>query len=98
MGQAAISTCPILIFISRIPSTSSLALSMLIAVTRVVAQVPQSAPAVDTTAAAKQSLSLAKHGRCKEALQLLKKTAPTTDKKLKLKAGVATVNCAINLE
>src|SRR4029077_3682961 len=34
----------------------------------------------------------------KEALQLLKKTAPTTDKKLKLKVGVATVNCAINLE
>jgi tetratricopeptide (TPR) repeat protein len=82
----------------RLSYTISLALLMLIAIVPVVAQVPQSAPAADPTAPAKQSLSLAEHGRCKEALQLLKKTAPTTDKKLKLKAGVATVNCAINFE
>jgi tetratricopeptide (TPR) repeat protein len=87
-----------LIFMKRLSYTSSLALLTLIAIVPVVAQVPQSAPAVDSMAAAKQSLSLAEHGKCKEALQLLKKTPPTTDKKLKLKAGVATVNCAINLE
>jgi hypothetical protein len=61
-------------------------------------QVPPKASAVDPAPAAKESLTLAEHGKCKEALQLLRKTPRTADKELKLKAGIATVRCAINLD
>jgi tetratricopeptide (TPR) repeat protein len=98
MGQAATPTCPILIFMTHIPSASSFVLSILITATPIMAQAPQRAPAADSTAAIKQSLSLAERGKCKEALQLLKKTAPGGSKELRLKAGVATVSCAINRE
>ena len=77
---------------------STLTLLGLIASRVAVAQAPQKASGVDPATAAKQSLSLAEHGKCKEALQFLKKTSPTADKELKLKAGVATVRCAINLD
>ena|SRR5690242_2386136 len=58
------------------------------------AQVPPKA-AADATRGAKESLSLSDHGKCKEALQLLRKAPRTTDKDLRLKAGVATVRCAM---
>jgi len=100
MGQAATPACPILIFMKRTQDLISFTLFVLIAVSPAAAQVPQKAPAaVDPLAATKQSLFLAEHGKCKEALQLLKKSTPRrTDKELKLKAGVATVRCALNLE
>lgn len=62
------------------------------------AQVPPKAAAVDPAAAAKESLSLAERGKCKEALQFLKKAPRTANKDLNLKAGVAIVRCAINLD
>jgi tetratricopeptide (TPR) repeat protein len=75
------------------------ALFPLITASPVAAQVPQKAPAVDPVATANQSLALAEHGKCKEALQLLRRTTPRlADKEIKLKAGVATVRCAMNLE
>jgi hypothetical protein len=52
------------------------------------AQVPPKAAAVDRAAAAKESLSVAEHGKCKEALRLLRKISSTGGKELKLKAGV----------
>jgi len=64
----------------------------------VVAQVSQSAPELDAGGAVKQSLSLAEHGKCREALDLLKKNPRIADKALKLKAGVAVVSCAVNRE
>jgi len=65
----------------------------------VIAQVPAKAPAVDPLATAKRSLFLAEHGKCKEALQLLRKSTPhLADREIKLKAGVATVRCALNRE
>jgi tetratricopeptide (TPR) repeat protein len=82
----------------RIRYASSAALSILMTAMPVMAQAPQRSPAVDTTAAIKQSLSLAERGKCKEALQLLKKTLTAGGKELKLKAGVATVSCAVNRE
>jgi tetratricopeptide (TPR) repeat protein len=95
MGQVATPTCPILIFMKR-PILSTL--FVLMAITPVVAQT-QKAPAGDPQAAAKQSLFLAEHGKCKEALQLLRKITPhLADKEVKLKAGVATVRCALNHE
>lgn len=57
---------------------------------------PKTAP-VDTPSAQK-GLSLAEAGHCREALPILKKTAPLTpDKQLKLKAGLATVRCGLSL-
>jgi tetratricopeptide (TPR) repeat protein len=74
-------------------------LLLLVAIRPVVAQVPRKATVVDPLGATKQSLFLAEHGKCKEALQLLRKSTPhLRDKEIKLKAGVATVRCAINLE
>jgi predicted Zn-dependent protease len=82
----------------QIPSTSSFVLSILITATPIMAQAPQRTPAANSTGAIKQSLSLAERGKCKEALQLLKKTPAAGGKGLRLKAGVATVSCAVNRE
>jgi predicted Zn-dependent protease len=83
----------------RLQDLISFTLFLLIAVSPVMGQVQQKAPAVDPAAAAKQSLFLAEHGKCKEALQLLRKsTGRLADKEIKLKAGVATVRCALNRE
>jgi len=50
--------------------------------------------AADPSAAAQQGLNLAGEGRCREALPVLKKSAPQiSDKSLKLKVGLATVRC-----
>ena len=74
-------------------------LFVLIATRPVVAQVSTKAPSVDPLATAKQSLVLAEHGKCKEALQLLRKSTPHfVDKEVKLKAGVATMRCALDSE
>ncbi len=61
----------------------------------------QSAPktaAVDTSSSAEKGISLAETGHCREALPILKKSAPLTpDKQLKLRAGLATVRCGLSL-
>ena len=50
----------------------------------------------DPSRSAQHALDTAKSGRCKEALPLLKKAIPqTTDKDLKLGAGLAGVRCAM---
>jgi tetratricopeptide (TPR) repeat protein len=57
---------------------------------------PKTAPA--DTPSAQKGLSLAEAGHCREALPILKKTAPLTpDKQLRLKAGLATVRCGLSL-
>ena len=66
--------------------------------TSAAAQVLHKAPADDPASILKQSLALAEHGKCKEALQLLQKKPQLAEKDLKLKAAVATVHCAINSE
>lgn len=83
----------------RLKYLISLTPFLLITISPVAAQVPQKTPAVDPPTSAKQGLSLAEHGKCKEALQLLRRSAPQlADREVKLKAGVATVRCALNLE
>src|ERR1700723_16702 len=61
----------------------------------------QSAPrtaAGDPSTSAQKGISLAEAGHCREALPILKKSAPlTSDKQLKLKAGLATVRCGLAL-
>src|SRR5579859_127534 len=65
----------------------------------VAAQTFKQAQMADPTSAAQQSLSLAEHGKCREGLQLLRKSATQpADKELRLKAGVAAVRCAISRE
>ena len=59
---------------------------------------PKSAPS-DSSSALNRGIGLAEKGRCKEALPLLKKSAPLSpDKQLKLKAGIATIRCALSLD
>lgn len=54
--------------------------------------------APDSAATAQKGLTLAEEGRCRQALPILRKSAPVTaDKDLKLKAGLATVRCALSL-
>jgi predicted Zn-dependent protease len=74
-------------------------LLVLVGVRPSMGQAHERAPTVDPLAAAKRTLFLAEHGKCREALQSLKKsTSPVADKENRLKAGVATVHCAINLD
>jgi tetratricopeptide (TPR) repeat protein len=64
----------------------------------VAAQSTPKSAAVDTSSATQKGISLAETGHCREALPMLKKAAPlTTDKQLKLKAGLATVRCGLSL-
>jgi tetratricopeptide (TPR) repeat protein len=54
--------------------------------------------ATDSSASTQKGLSLAEQGHCREALPILKKAAPqTSDKQLKMKAGLATVRCGLLL-
>jgi tetratricopeptide (TPR) repeat protein len=54
--------------------------------------------AVDVSSATQKGLSLAAGGHCREALPILKKSAPlSADRQLKLKAGLATVRCGLSL-
>jgi tetratricopeptide (TPR) repeat protein len=83
----------------RLQDLISFMIFVLIAARPVVAQVPPKGSTVDPLASAKQSLVLAEHGKCKEALQLLRKSTPhLADKDIKLKAGVATMRCALSRE
>lgn len=98
MGQATTPPAPFN-FMKHIPVSASFGLLVTLSTGSAFGQVAQKAPAVDPAAAAKQTVSLAERGNCKAALQLLKKSTPRlTDKELKLKAGVATMRCAMNSE
>jgi len=60
------------------------------------AQSGASTGAADTSSATQKGLGLAEKGRCQEALAILKKAAPvTSDKQLKIKAGLAMVRCGL---
>jgi len=60
------------------------------------AQASKPSPATDWAAAAKQAVTLAKSGHCKEALPLLKKSAAhAADRDLKRDVGFAGVRCAM---
>src|SRR5207249_1885227 len=66
-----------------------------------VAADPQSAVAKPTpvdASSAQKGLTLAEGGHCQQALPILRKAAPlATDKELKMKAGLATVRCGLQL-
>jgi tetratricopeptide (TPR) repeat protein len=62
------------------------------------AQSGTKAPPADATSPAQKGLSLAEEGRCREALPILKKSAPlASDKPLKVKVGLAIVRCGLTL-
>lgn len=63
------------------------------------AQVPSKAPAPDASSSADRGIDLAQKGRCREALPLLKKSAPhLADKQLKYRVLMATARCAMSLD
>jgi tetratricopeptide (TPR) repeat protein len=83
---------------TRIPFSILLALDLAVAVGSAVAQVAPKPPVTDALPAAKQALSLAAQGHCKEALPTLRKATPhLADKELRRKAGLAMVRCAVTL-
>ncbi len=64
----------------------------------VAAQSVAKPPAADASFSTQKGLALAEGGHCREALPILKKSAPqSVDKQLKLKAGLAAVRCALSL-
>ena len=64
-----------------------------------VAENPESSKAAELSPSPQQAIALAETGRCAEALPLLRRsTARIADKALKLKAGLATVRCAMILD
>jgi len=57
---------------------------------------PKNKPS-ETSFAANRGIDLAEKGHCREALPILKKSAPlTADKQVKLKMGLATIRCALS--
>lgn len=63
------------------------------------AQTSKPTPVVDSSSGARQGVQLAKVGRCKAALPLLKKSAAhITDKELKREVGFAGVRCAMSAD
>jgi tetratricopeptide (TPR) repeat protein len=59
---------------------------------------PKSTPP-EASSMTHRGIDLAEKGHCREALPVLKKSAPLTpDKQVKLKAGLATVRCALSLD
>ena len=63
------------------------------------AQSSAKAPPADASSLIQKGLNLAQSGHCREALPILKKSAPLlADKQLKLKAGLATVRCGMSLD
>jgi len=63
------------------------------------AQVSSKNPAVDASSSAERGISLAAKGRCREALSLLKKSAPhLADKQLRYRAFMSTARCAMSLD
>ncbi len=94
MGQAFSSACPILM--SRILfHTLSLSLFSTFLLGVGAAQTTKQTVA-DPAAAAQKGIHLAESGRCVEALTFLKKSAlHVADKAVKVKAGLATLRCAM---
>jgi len=63
------------------------------------AQVTAKTPVADASSSAERGISLAAKGRCREALPILKKSAPhLADKQLKYRAVMSTARCAMSLD
>jgi len=63
------------------------------------AQVPSKTPVADASPSADQGINLARQGRCREALPILKKAAAhLTDKQLKYRVVMSTARCAMSLD
>jgi len=63
------------------------------------AQVPSKAPAADASSSADRGIALAQKGKCRDALPILKKSAPhLMDKQLKYRALMASARCAMSLD
>jgi|SRR5882724_8010247 len=61
--------------------------------------VPTIKPAADPSASARQAVSLASRGRCKEALPTLKRTmSHLADKDLRYRSGMAAARCAMSVD
>ena len=59
---------------------------------------PVAASGPAEASSAQKGLTLAESGHCQQALPILRKTAPlTADKEVKMKAGLATVRCGLQL-
>lgn len=86
---------PALFFMSKYPLLTLASVVLLTFLSRTSLAQASKVPS-DTSRSAQHALDLAKSGRCKEALPLLKKAIPlTTDKDLKHGAGLAGVRCAM---
>src|SRR5438270_12246737 len=95
MRQASTLAC--LIFMSRFMSRFLiLSLTLGILAGSAAAQSGTRAAATDASSATQRGIGLVDEGRCQEALPVLKKATPlTSDKQLKIKAGLAMVRCGL---
>ena len=98
MRQAPTPACLIFFMSSLIHRFLVVALAFSAIAGLAAAQSPAKPSAADASSSTRKALTLAERGRCREALPILKKSAPqAADKQLKLKAGLATVRCALSL-
>lgn len=98
MGQANTPACPIFMLRRLHPFVPCLTALALLPAATFAQSSPKSTPS-GSSSALNRGIDLAEKGHCKDALPLLKKSAPLSpDKQLKLKAGIATVRCALSLD
>lgn len=84
------------VFLHTLPRT---ALACIALAAGAAAQNPPQALAPDPLASTRQALSLAERGRCREALPVLKRTAPhLADKQLRYRSAMAAARCAMSLD
>ena len=98
MGRRLGDVCP---FSMSRPLYAALVPSLLVGLlaAQSAAQAAKSSLTTDFSSSAQRGIALAQGGHCPEALALLKKAMPqVADKELKLKAGLATVRCAMTLD
>jgi predicted Zn-dependent protease len=99
MGQANIPACPIFFMPRRLHAAIVVPIALALLPVATFSQAsPKSTPS-ETSLATNRGIDLAEKGHCKEALPILKKSAPVTrDKQAKLKMGLATIRCALSLD
>jgi tetratricopeptide (TPR) repeat protein len=98
MGQANTPACPIFMLTRFYPRFLAPFVAALLSAASP-AQSPQKNAPADATAAVQHGVILAEQGQCREALPILKRSAPrATDKQVKLRGGLAIVRCAMSLE
>jgi len=99
MGQANTPACPIFFMPRRLHAAIVVPIALALLPTSTFSQASRKSTPAAASSTSQTGLELAEKGHCREALPLLKKSAPlAADKQTKLKMGLAITRCALSLD